>query len=137
MATFYGSICGSCGYRFSSSSPHEFWRDRNGVLRDYGHPRASSPDAERAGVHGIYSRMWCLNCETNVDVVTREFEHPVARHGLWRLLLTGGAPEKRVSVVCPICSEDIGLVVGTQPFGEEFPCPKCGGTVRCECIGMT
>jgi transcription elongation factor Elf1 len=128
MATFYHHHCDSCGYSFTTSGPHEFYRDFDGRLADYGHPLPSSLDAELAGVYGFYGNMWCLQCHTNIEVVMREFVKPVDRHqDIWT---PGAHPERPVRIVCPICGDD-SPVLGDRPFGTRIPCPKCGGVITC------
>ena len=134
MATFWHHQCDSCDYTFETSGQHEFYVDPEGRVADYGHPLPKSEEAKSAGISGFYGRMWCLTHDVNVDVVMREFKHPVARDaGIWT---PGALPEKRVDVICPACGDD-RPVMGDLPFGGEIPCPKCGGTIRCETIGMS
>src|SRR5450756_244597 len=112
MATFYNHRCSRCGYAFDTSGPHEYYLDAKGYLADYGHPLAESREAKEAGISGFYGRMWCLNQDRNVDVVIREFEHPVGRHdGIW---MPGALPEKRLAVACPACGDDTP-VMGERP----------------------
>lgn len=132
MATIWQHKCASCDYTFETSGPHEFYLDAEGKLADYGHPLASSREAESAGISGFYGRMWCLNRDESVTVVVREFEHPVGRHdGIW---MPGALPVKPVVVECPACGDD-SPVMGDRPFGKSVPCPKCGGNLICEIVG--
>lgn len=131
MATFWTSLCDTCGYGFETSGLHEFYRDSNGDLRDYGHPLASSKEAKEAGISGFYAKAWCLHCDKHVDVVVREFAHPVGRdEAIWT---PGALPEKEVTVVCPECG-DHSPVMGDVPLGKTFPCPKCDGTIHAQIV---
>jgi predicted nucleic-acid-binding Zn-ribbon protein len=134
MATFFTSLCETCGYGFESSGLHEFYRDCDGELRDYGHPLPSSKEAEAAGVRGLYARAWCMTCDKHVDVIVREFERPLGPDdSVWA---RGTVPEKQVAAVCPACGDD-NPVTGDTPFGMDFPCPKCGGTIHAEKVRWT
>ena len=130
MATFWHHRCDTCGYTFDTSGSHEFYRDKDGWLADFGHPLPSSPEAAEAGVAGFYGRMWCLQHDVNVEVVMREFCEPVDRFaGIWT---SGKHPEKHVIIACPICG-DVEPVMGDRPFGPEIQCPKCvGGAIESE-----
>jgi hypothetical protein len=134
MATFYHHACDRCGYSFETKGPKEWFRDANGRLADYGHPVASSQEAKDAGIAGLYWDAWCLNRDTNVDVVTTEFEHPAERDDFWRMLRLGELPEKAVPIVCAACGDGTP-VMGLEPFGPSFTCPKCGGTIHCKVTG--
>ena len=134
MATFWRHKCDTCEYTFETSGIHEFYVDARGAMADYGHPLPSSREAREAGIFGFYGRMWCLNRDQNIDVVVREFEHPVERDAeIWR---PGALPEKVVDVTCPACGDHSPLM-GDLPFGKSMACPKCGGTIRCEIVGLS
>ena len=134
MATFWRHECDSCGYSFETSGLHEFYVDADGRLQDYGHPLAKSREAKEAGISGFYAHARCLNRDENVDVVVREFEHPVGRHdGIWT---RGALPEKQVDVRCPLCGDD-APVMGDVPLGPSVICPKCGGILMCEVSAMS
>jgi len=135
MATFWHHRCDTCGYEFDTSGSHEFYRDKEGRLVDFGHPLPSSHEAVEAGVAGFYGRMWCLQHDVNVRVVIQEFLEPVDRFaGIWT---PGKHPEKQVSIACPSCGDD-EPVMGERPFGSKIRCPKCiGGTIECEVARMS
>lgn len=77
---------------------------------------------------GLPSLLWSIN------VILREFEHPVGRHdGIWT---PGALAEKKMAITCPACG-DASPVMGDVPFGESAPCPKCGGSIHCEIVGWS
>ena len=134
MATFFTSLCDTCGYGFESSGLHEFYRDSSGDLKDYGHPLPSSKEAKEAGGLGLYARAWCMTCDKHVGVIVREFEHPLGPDdSVWA---RRAVPDKQVAVVCPACG-DSNPVMGDTPLGMDFPCPKCGGTIHVEKVRWT
>jgi predicted RNA-binding Zn-ribbon protein involved in translation (DUF1610 family) len=135
MATYWKHECPTCGYSFETSGPHEFYRDDTGELQHYGHPLPESQEARGAGIWGFYAHAWCLNRDQNVDVVTREFEHPVPREApVW---IRGALPEKHIEViVCPACGDD-SPVMGEIPYGADAPCPRCGGAVEASITRMS
>lgn len=133
MAIFWHHEC-ACGCSFDTSGQHEFFRDAIGGLRLYGHPLAKSPEAKAAGIAGFCGKMHCLACDSAVDVVMREFQHPQSRDAdLWT---PNAIPLKPVEVRCPACGDE-SPVMGDLPFGDEIPCPMCGGSIRCEIVGWS
>ena len=45
MGASYIYECDKCGYTFHTSGPWEFYRNREGKLKDYGHPSPKSREA--------------------------------------------------------------------------------------------
>ncbi len=122
MGSCYRFTCDHCGFSFNASGPWEFYRDRAGTLKHYGHPIPASEEARAAGVYGMYGRFFCLNCEHEVEIILREARSPVRDS----LLLWMGAyePKERVGgdYRCPCCSGKNILLFPEDPPHE---CPHC------------
>jgi len=116
MAGFQEWKCNNCDYEICTSGNHEFYRDKNGHRKPYGHPVPASAEAKEAGVKGFTVDWYCPECRQIKDVIVREF-YEARKHNYW------GAP-KDASVqhepLCPKCSTEL-----QQDLGLDTVCPKC------------
>lgn len=117
--------CSVCDFQLEPSGPWEFYRDKYGKLKDYGHPSPSSPAAEEAGIMGFYAVMYCPTCGKLRKLVLEEFEEPVeTADSLW-----SGKPVPRLEYrneedpACPRCGGH-GLILRPDP-DQRLACPKC------------
>lgn len=117
--------CNKCDFQTEPSGPWEFFRDKYGKLRDFGHPTPSSPEAEAAGIHGFYAEMYCPTCGKLRRVVLEEYDEPAeSADSLW----AGQAVPKvkyqnAEDPACPRC-DSRGLILRPDP-DQRIDCPKC------------
>jgi len=127
MGASYIHECDKCGYTFHTSGPWEFYRNREGKLKNYGHPVPFSREAEVLGIKGLYGEMYCHICDKVRKIILVEFKNP-SRNSL--SMWTGRCePEdkyKKEGVIkCPKCGNK-NMIFEVVGFGiEEIPCPRC------------
>ena len=117
MAAYHEWKCEKCGWEVRTSHSHEFYIDKNGQRKGYGHPSPHSKEAEEQGVKGLLIYGYCPKCDKVTEAVVREFDKPLYE-GWWH---TKGQEKEPVCETC-----------GTQ-LVESFmdkPCPKCGYIFR-------
>ena len=125
MGTSYTYKCDHCGYKVYSNGPWEFYRDKNGVIKPYGHPVPMSKEAAKCGITGLTYNLYCPKCDKTSEVITVEFKKSTKES----LDVWGGVAEpldkyKDKDVVkCPKCG-NTHLLFG-EGQEEEFKCPKC------------
>ena len=76
MASGYVYRCDDCGYSVRTSGPHEFYRDKKGRRKPYGHPTPASREAEQRGIYGFSAEMYCPHCDQVYDVIMFERDEP-------------------------------------------------------------
>jgi len=120
MASFYRHKCNHCGYEFQTSGPHEFYRDREGKIKPYGHPVPISKEAEEIGVCGFLGDVYCPNCDqVYKDIILAEFTQSV-KNSL-KLWAGDWAPKDPKPASCPRCG-NTNLIL--EPV-KGMKCPRC------------
>jgi len=76
MGAGYIHVCSDCGYSVSTSGPSEFYRDREGKRKIYGHPDPLSFEALERGIYGFSGEVYCPNCDKVFDLVLVELKKP-------------------------------------------------------------
>lgn len=109
--------CSNCDYTILTSGPHEFYRDKSGQLKPYGHPGASTKEAEEAGIKGFYVHWYCPECRQVEDVILAEFGEARDELTAWGGL---GEPSSQHEPLCPKCSTEL-----KHTIDENDICPKC------------
>lgn len=123
MGEIFNRTCNKCKYNFSMSGSWEFYRDKDGNIKSYGHPGAMSEEAANSGIYGYRSDMFCGNCKkTFKDLIISEYKEPVIDRSKQKD--ADVKDEYKDGVKCPECGK-LGLL---SPWVEdkEFVCPKCG-----------
>lgn len=78
MGSSNNFICNKCDFSFSTSGPWEFYRDKKGNSKPYGHPVPISAEAEKAGITGLTADVFCLTCMENINnFILVEYKKPV------------------------------------------------------------
>ena len=124
MGASFSHQCDNCGYTVNTSGPWEFYRDKNGVKKPYGHPVPTSKEAEDNGIKGLYGTFYCSKCDKTFESIIVEYKKST-KHSLdvW-----GGMAEpldeyKNLILKCPDCG-NIDLL--TDASNEKLiNCPKC------------
>ena len=125
MATGFTHTCSNCSYSVSTSGPHEFYRDADGVRKPYGHPAPFSDEARERGIYGLSGALYCAKCDEVFDVILVEFEEPAQND----IMVWGGrcTPKQgyrgRRVIKCPKCT--IRNLILIRQEGEEPMCPRC------------
>jgi rRNA maturation protein Nop10 len=107
MGAEYFLECNKCGRSVRTSGPWEFYRDKGGRRRAYGHPRPISEEAREQGVYGLSASMYCSDCGRVSSLVLVEFATPIkSPRSVW---LENNEPKEEYKSEKPV------------------KCPKCGG----------
>jgi len=114
--------CEKCGYKFTTSSSWEFYRDAKGKIQCYGHPGPLSVEALKSGIYGFMDTKYCLNCRKLVDILLVEFDKPADYHAAWGYGLLGGEYQP---VICPYCNKTDFLEDEDIISKKFILCPKC------------
>ena len=115
--------CNHCGYKVSTSSPHEFYRDSEGNRKIYGHPVPFSEEAMHYGVKGLSMMSYCPKCDAVRDVVMVEFDGPTGVLDAFKSGLDVMRAYESIgglaSAVCPECQTRLldNLI--------SLECPRC------------
>ena len=136
-----------CGYYFTTSGDWEFYRDKEGNKKQYGHPSALNEEAERRGVWGYSAFMHCLDCDNKSEIIVSEIPNCFREKGFvwewpWRnrvwfrifyyLLSRSYKIERKLNVKCPHC-ESLNLISHSESWEayklkekiQKVSCPKC------------
>lgn len=122
MGTGYEWKCTACGYKIETSGPWEFYRDKRGIRKPYGHPTPISREAKRRGIYGLSASMYCPACDTVADSILVEFEAPEKDSlAIW----SGRARVKQqYEHGEPTCMQCGGILYLVLPE-DEITCPRC------------
>ena len=125
MGSGYLFTCDKCGHKVATSGPWEFYRDKQGKRKDYGHPVPVSREAGRAGIHGLYGTLYCVECGKTCEVILVEFKTPAreAMDVLFGRCEPKAEYQKDDAVTCLDCG-GADLILGPPEEGR-VPCPKC------------
>ena len=105
MGAWYTHKCDNCDYEVHTEGPWEFYRDKKGRRKMYGHPGPASQEAADCGIAGLTGRLYCPECDKVSEVVLVEFKKPAGKS----LEVWGGMAEpldeykKEDAVKCPKC----------------------------------
>jgi uncharacterized protein YbaR (Trm112 family) len=122
MGAGFAWTCDHCGHSVRTSGPWEFYRDREGRRKPYGHPVPISQEAKDAGVSGLSGELYCPNCDEVFDVIRVEFKRPTSNP--WS---KDNEPTDEFKgkdrVTCPRCR--VSLLIAAPGPGEKIACPRC------------
>ncbi len=123
MGASYLFKCSKCDYSFSTSGPWEFYRNKKGNRKPYGHPCPSSKEARIQGIYGLSGELYCIDCDKIIDIILVEYKQPSNESlFVWSGKLEPKDEYKREGAIkCPDCN-GTGLVL--QPI-EDLLCPRC------------
>lgn len=124
MGSMYKSRCDECGYEASTSGPWEFYRNRRGKMKPYGHPVPTSREAAENGISGLYGTLMCLDCGKVFDAVLLELEEPFRGQFFWIYLSELKAKQDMDEPVCPDCGSE-RLMLDPDMYEGRPPCPRC------------
>jgi len=141
MGSFNDFKCNKCGFSFPTSGPWEFYRDKKGNIKPYGHPVPSSAEAKKAGIAGLNANVFCLTCMESINnFILVEYKKPV-KDPIKKVLMWAGVEEPkeeyRQKPVCPKCKKSNWLL---EPVSgrDKIICPRCKkGKIRGECTIIT
>lgn len=122
MGTGYIHKCSHCAYIFRTSGPWEFYRDKNGKRKPYGHPAPISKQARERGIYGLSADIYCPECDSVHDLVIVEFKKPNDNSlDVW----TGNFEpvNEEDDVKCPECGNRRLVFVPDED--KEVKCPHC------------
>ncbi len=125
MGAWYSHKCDNCSYEVQTDGPWEFYRDKNGKRKPYGHPIPCSTEAEESGIAGLSGSLYCSKCDHVSEMILVEFKKPTnEKLHVWDGRLEPEDKYKKEGAVkCPKCGNTDLL------FGEnneiEFKCPRC------------
>ena len=125
MGALYSHTCDTCGFVVRTSGLWEFYRDRDGNRKMYGHPGPRSKEAEKAGVHGMSAELYCIDCGKTRDLIVVEYKKPAETHfEAWLRPPEPKGPYARGHTPkCPECGTTNFLLGPCE--GRIVPCPKC------------
>jgi len=125
VGSSYRHRCDGCGYEVSTSGAWEFYRDRRGRRRPYGHPVPRSETARRRGIYGLSVEVYCPGCDKVSDAVLVEFVKPCHES----IMVWSGQCEPKEefrredAVRCPRCGSTDLLLEAVDE--KEVACPRC------------
>jgi len=92
MGAAYSHTCNECGHVVRTSGPWEFYRDKEGKRKPYGHPAPTSREAAEAGIYGLSAELYCPECGKTYDIIIRKKAQCGARAAAEAILFS--APSK-------------------------------------------
>jgi len=125
MGAAYSHTCNECGHVVRTSGPWEFYRDKEGKRKPYGHPAPTSREAAEAGIYGLSAELYCPECGKTYDIIIVEFKEPTSD----TLRLWSGQCEPKDdfkeegAVRCPGCGRS-DLILGPVE-DPHLKCPRC------------
>lgn len=122
--------CDKCGHTVRTNGPWEFYRDKNGKRKFFGHPFPVSEEAVEAGIAGLSAVLYCPVCDRTTNRIIVEYETPTDELSVW---IDGVKPQDKYlkpdAVKCRKCGNSKLLL---DEAGVEVQCPKCGeGKLHC------
>jgi len=76
MGAGYKFKCNKCKYFFNTSGPWEFYRDKRGKIKPYGHPAPMSREAVKMGISGFHGDLYCVKCDKVYEVILIDYDVP-------------------------------------------------------------
>ncbi len=134
MGAGYLWRCGTCDYEVRTSGPWEFFRDKKGRRKFFGHPCPISDEAVEAGISGLSAVLYCPICDRTADRIIVEYKNPVIddKISIWL-----GMPEpkekyqKSGAVKCRKCG-NTDMVLASRSNRDTTKCPRCNrGRMHC------
>jgi len=126
MSSWYTFKCNKCSFTFNTSGPDEFYRDKKGMMKPYGHPVPMSKEAEKRGIYGLTADVYCMDCKKNIrDFILVEYKKPVPddeKVWMWAGLKE---PKKKYKVNKPCCPECGKSHLIFEPSTRKILCPVC------------
>lgn len=74
MGAWYAHKCDNCQFEVHTDGPWEFYRDKKGRRKIYGHPEPASQEAAECGIAGLTGRLYCPKCGNTQLVFDDEWE---------------------------------------------------------------
>lgn len=124
MASFYTFECNKCKHRVNTSGPHEFYRNKKGNMKPYGHPVPISKEAAEMGISGLTIEFYCPKCDKNFETIIVEYKKPTDdKLAMWSGALEPKDEYKNKDVFrCPKCDEI--LIFNPEEF-KNIKCSRC------------
>lgn len=124
MGTTFSHRCNNYGYIVNTSGPWEFYRDKKGNRKHYGHPIPMSKESAESGIKGLTGKFYCNKCDKEFEAIIVEFKKSTTNS----LDVWGGMAEpldeyKESTVKCPDCGNS-ELLFDKRCSGK-LDCPKC------------
>jgi Zn finger protein HypA/HybF involved in hydrogenase expression len=121
----YGHTCDKCGFFVGTSGLWEFYRDRSGKRKPYGHPGPCSDEAAAAGIAGLSADLYCTSCGNVSELIVVEFKEPApVSMAVWAGHCEAQDKYKEEGAVrCPHCGGQ-RMILESDDEGD-VPCPKC------------
>lgn len=125
LGAWYSHECDNCGYTVNTQGPWEFYRDKEGTRKPYGHPGPTSLEAEKRGISGLCGIFYCNKCDAIFEAIIVEFKKPTRESlDVWRRTPEPKDEcEKREKIECPVCG-NTKLLFDDRDI-EEIKCPQC------------
>ncbi len=128
MASFIKLVCTECGYEVETSGLHEFYRDKSGKRKLYGHPIPTSKEAEERGIYGFSAELYCPICDEVFDLIVVEYKRPCKEElnylKVWFDMVEPKDEYREDDEVrCPKCG-NTELILEPEE-DEEVKCPRC------------
>jgi cytochrome c-type biogenesis protein CcmH/NrfF len=124
MGAWFTHKCDKCNYEVHTDGPWEFYRDKEGKRKMYGHPVPASKEAEESGIAGLTGHLYCPQCDTVSEVILVEFKTPTKDSmDVWSGRAEPHEEYKKLDAVkCPKCG-NTDLILGDDQ--EPLSCPQC------------
>ena len=126
MGASYKFKCSNCKYSFNTSGPWEFYRDKKGKIKPYGHPEPMSNEAVKMGISRFFGELYCVKCDKIYEVILVDYDNPDKNPvSAWRK----AAIQKSTHLFVE-CSECESTEMVFTPYLENrekiiIPCPMC------------
>ncbi len=122
MGAGYEWKCTACGYKIETSGPWEFYVDKKGNRKPYGHPSPMSREAKKSGVYGLSAAMYCPKCDRVEDSILVEFEAP--QKDMLDVWSGRARVKQQYEHSVPTCTQCGGILYLALPE-DEIKCPRC------------
>jgi Zn finger protein HypA/HybF involved in hydrogenase expression len=125
MGFFYQLVCKKCSFNRNTSGPWEYYIDKKGQMKSYGHPMPCSVEAAKRGIWGLTAEVFCKQCCGVYKIILVEFKKPVLELAqVWIARPEGKDDYEHGSIYCPNCNS-IDLVLSPDENEAPIICPKC------------
>ena len=122
--------CSECGFATQTRGLDEFYRDKNGDAKFYGHPKPASEEAIEAGFLGFMADVLCLGCgKTIQNYIMKELVHPV-KEGEDTINCEVKKKYSPKGNLCPNCNGKLVFMLREKNPDKE-PDVDTLGTVKC------
>ena len=129
--------CDNCNFNTQTKGFDEFYRDQDGNVKSYGHPKAINEEASKAGIKGFMGDVVCIDCGKAVkDFVLMESKYPeYPEFSEKNSSTTNNETMKRFRVgnICPACNGKLILSLeelknskeASMETQKQVKCPIC------------